>query len=387
MCAYRFPVGYEAIHPDVSINFQMNRFYTYVGEQRMLAELREAAPRIKTYVDLTREVLALAETALAEGRLLSGAYYLRLAEFYLFADDPRKPDVRGRFLQLIRGYYAITPDMLHLVKAAGYTLRAYRLESPERRGEIVLFGGFDSYVEEWWPLILCFRERGFNVTVFEGPGQGALIEEDGVPFTPDWKVPVGAILDAFDLDDVTLVGLSLGGGLAIRAAVDEPRVRRVIADDILTDFLDVVLRQTSGTVRAIVRGLLALNARALVDALIRRVMGGSPVAEWGVRHGMHVMGAATPGAFFEAARAFQTRDVSKRITQDVLLMAGAGDHFVPLRQLYDQTAWLTHARSITSRIFTVGESAANHCHVGNFGLALDVMVDWIHQTSAELQAA
>jgi pimeloyl-ACP methyl ester carboxylesterase len=52
-----------------------------------------------------------------------------------------------------------------------------------------------------------------------------------------------AVLDHFGLDGVTIVGISLGGGLAIRAAAHEPRVARVIADDILTDFLACNLRQ------------------------------------------------------------------------------------------------------------------------------------------------
>ena len=49
---------------------------------------------------------------------------------------------------------------------------------------------------------------------------------------------------------------------------------------------------------------------------------------------------------------YRTRDVSSLLTQDVLLCAGAEDHFVPLHQLYDQARWLTQARSVTTRIFT-----------------------------------
>jgi hypothetical protein len=59
------------------------------------------------------------------------------------------------------------------------------------------------------------------------------------------------------------------------------------------------------------------------------------------------------------------------------LLAGAGDHYVPLTQLYDQMAWLTSAQSITARVFTEAEAAHNHCQVGNLGLALDVIVHWI----------
>ena len=40
-----FPVGYHELHPDISVNFQMNRFYGWVGDESMLTEMREAASR------------------------------------------------------------------------------------------------------------------------------------------------------------------------------------------------------------------------------------------------------------------------------------------------------------------------------------------------------
>jgi hypothetical protein len=41
--ASSFPVGYHDLHPDVSLNFQLNRFYGWVGDDSMLTEMREAA--------------------------------------------------------------------------------------------------------------------------------------------------------------------------------------------------------------------------------------------------------------------------------------------------------------------------------------------------------
>jgi len=63
-------------------------------------------------------------------------------------------------------------------------------------------------------------------------------------------LPVGAVLDHFGLDQVTLLGISLGGWLAIRAEAGEPRIARVISDDILTDFLACNLRQFPASARA-----------------------------------------------------------------------------------------------------------------------------------------
>jgi hypothetical protein len=74
---------------------------------------------------------------------------------------------------------------------------------------------------------------------------------------------------------------------------------------------------------------------------------------------------------------FTTKDISKLITQDVLLLAGSEDHYVPTSQFFAQMKALINARSVTGRIFTRMDNAQNHCQVGNVRLALDVIIDWI----------
>jgi len=60
----RFPVGYYPLHPNVSLNFQMNRFWGWANEKQMLEELRAAGTRIKSYDDWTREMFDLSDKAL-----------------------------------------------------------------------------------------------------------------------------------------------------------------------------------------------------------------------------------------------------------------------------------------------------------------------------------
>jgi hypothetical protein len=55
---------------------------------------------------------------------------------------------------------------------------------------------------------------------------------------------------------VTLVGISLGGCLAIRAAAFEPRVRGVVAFDVLSDFFECMMAVHPGPASSIVRALL-----------------------------------------------------------------------------------------------------------------------------------
>ena len=52
-------------------------------------------------------------------------------------------------------------------------------------------------------------------------------------------------------------------------------------------------------------------------------------------------------------------------------------HYVPMEEWRDQIRMLKNARSITARLFTPSESAENHCQVGNYGLALKTIVNWL----------
>ncbi len=95
---------------------------------------------------------------------------------------------------------------------------------------------------------------------------------------------------------------------------------------------------------------------------------------------MHIFGLKTPHAALAAAAQYQTRDVSARVTQEVLLCGRTEDHYVPLHQLYDQARWLTGARSVTTRVFTRTDQAQNHCQIGNLPLALRTICAWIDLT-------
>lgn len=384
---FQFPVGYHLLHSDVSLNFQMNRFYNWVGDTRMLDEMRAVAPRIADLTDFTREFLALAEHSLTNGQLLKGAFYLRAAEFFMFPADAAKRPTRERFLELIKTHYGVTEADHSTIPYEGGALSAYRFTPSAPKGTIVMFGGFDSYIEELFAVIFALRDAGCEVIAFDGPGQGTALEDFKLPMTHEWEMPVKVVLDYFDLDDVSLLGFSLGGELVIRAAAYEPRVRRVIADDVLTDFSEVLLRQVSLAVRVMLTALLKVNAARAVNTLVRRAMKRSLVIEWGVQQGMHVSGSRSPCEFLRKVRSFRTTAVSARVTQDVLLLAGEQDHYVPLHQYHDQIKTLRNARSVTARLFTRVEQAQNHCQIGNLALSLQVIVGWLDAMMLEQSPA
>ncbi len=99
----------------------------------------------------------------------------------------------------------------------------------DKKGVLLIHGGNDSYFEEFFFPILYLRQKGYEVYLFEGPGQGGVVRIRKKHFTHEWEKPVKAVLDYFHLEDVTIVGVSLGGYLAPRAAAFERRIAKVVA--------------------------------------------------------------------------------------------------------------------------------------------------------------
>lgn len=82
-----------------------------------------------------------------------------------------------------------------------------------------------------------------SVILFDGPGQNSTLRFEKVPMTHEWEKPVAAVLNYIEAENVTLIGMSLGGYIAIRAASQEKRVQRVIAYDVMMDFFARITHQ------------------------------------------------------------------------------------------------------------------------------------------------
>ncbi len=233
------------------------------------------------------------------------------------------------------------------------------------RGTFVVHAGYDVYVEEFYGIAEAFASQGYQVIMFDGPGQGSTLTRENLPMTHEWEKPVGAVLDHFGLTNVTLVGISLGGCLALRAAAFEPRVKRVVAFDVMLDFFQCISSRRGKLAEAAITTLVRLRLGTVLNLLARTLMERDLMSKWGIEQGMHVLGAASPAAYFDKLKAYNTRSISALVAQHTLIMAGAEDHFVPLSQLFDQLPLLNHARSVTAHIFTRADQAQSHCQIGN----------------------
>jgi pimeloyl-ACP methyl ester carboxylesterase len=372
-----FPIGLYQLHPDPSVNFQMNRFYNWTNDESMLVEMQKAGSTIHSYTDLIQSFIQLGTHALEQDEKRKAAYYFRGAEFYLPESDSRKQQLRKQFISLTSDYYGISKNQHYMIPYQTGYLSAYRISPDNPKGIIVLFGGFDSYVEELFLLVMILKDAGYDIVCFDGPGQGTALENYQIPMTHEWEKPIKSVLDYFCLNDVTLIGMSLGGYLSLRAAAYEKRVKKVIAYDILTNFFDVLTHQIDPAYKDILINMLIQEKIEDVNTTLKQLMEKSLMLQWGMMQGMHITGSKSPYEFFHKINSYNTTSFSHLITQDVLLLAGQNDHYVPIEQLPAQISTLTNVHSLTARMFTPKETADMHCQIGNLGLAIDVMLNWM----------
>ncbi len=365
---------FKQLLPLHNLNFQMNRCLTHGVEACREEELLEIAPQLQQFDPKAwfEQWNMLARRAEGEGRLMHAAYYHRMSEFFLPEGVPEKANAYESFS---RCFYAATKEEnleVFTIPYEGSSLPAIRLAADDPKGVIVLHGGFDSFIEELYLYVRSFRAAGYTVIMFEGPGQGRPLQA-GLKMTHEWEKPVAAVLDFFELEDVTLIGVSLGGYLALRAAAYEPRIRHVVTWNVIWDALRGFNRdKPERFFTAIRKGRkMMINIMA---AVVRRL---DDMVDWLITHGMYVTGSETPFDHLQKFMNYQTKDLSPLIEQDVLLLAGENDHFVPVEFLELQKAALTSARSVRERMFTAEEGGDQHCQVGRIDLATNEILDWL----------
>jgi pimeloyl-ACP methyl ester carboxylesterase len=371
---------FSDLHRDPNINYQLNRFLI-PGAEQLFAEL---GARINNFDDWKREFLSAADGSQKRGELARAASLYRAAEFFMSPSDPERLRAFEKFIAL---FYLTHQDRrlerISVPYGSGHLSGLTLAPAAPARGTIVIHAGYDAYVEEFYGLAQAMASRGYQVVMFDGPGQGSTLMRDNMPMTPDWEKPVGAVLDHLGLSDVTLIGISLGGCLALRAAAFEPRIKRVVAFDVMLDFFQCITSRRGWAAQLALTTLVRLHLTPLVNMFSRAMMKRDLMSRWGIEQGMHVLGAATPAEYFRLLMGYNTRAISKLITQDALIMAGAEDHFVPLAQLFDQLPLLTNARSVTAQIFTRADQAQSHCQIGNLGLAVSQILSWVDSHSTE----
>ena len=328
----------------------------------------------------------------AQGRLVSArSAYLRASNYYrtaytfLFGApvDPRVIDTYRRQRAAFESALALmTPAGERIsIPYEGASLHGYLFRASgdgQPRPTLIINGGYDSTAEEAYFFSgAAAVARGYTCLVFDGPGQGSAIIEDGLVFRPDWEAVISPVVDfaisrpEVDKANIALMGVSFGGYLAPRAASAEPRIAACIADPgEFTLFEEMKSRMPPWIARELPNGnpLVLAGLNLMMRRRMRHVTAG-----WGLRRGLWVHGIESPLAYLRLTQDYSLESLAGRIRCPTLICSAENDDIgVTADKLY---AALTCEKARLR--FLAAEGAGEHCESGARTLFNERVFDWL----------
>lgn len=333
----------------------------------------------EVWAALGDRVSGLAVEAQSQGHRVSARLaFWRASSYYRNAGlmmmqvplDQRLVDSNQRQTDAFRSGAALMdhpPEILR-IPFEGTTLPGYFFavdDDPRPRPTVIVFGGYDATVEEQYFFNgAAALARGYNVLAFDGPGQGSVLIHQGLPMRADWGSVITPVVDYLqtrpdvDPNRIALIGLSLGGFLAPRAAAAEHRLAACIGDcgsyDLYAGFLDLLPPATrvgfeNGEAQVIEQVSDMLNQ-----------MAAQPTTGWSLRRGMLVHAVPTPMAYIEAMKPYTLVGYAEQITCPTFVCNAEGDRIsVSVPKLVEA---LTCEKEFVT--FTAAEGAGSHCEGG-----------------------
>ena len=315
-------------------------------------------------------VRSTAKAAEAAGqRFTAASAYLRACSYYQAGERFRTPkdgpalEAYRAAVDCFRRYAALTDrPRIEVVEVPyeGSSLPAYFVQAENtdaaRRPCVVFFDGLDITKElQYLRGVSDLVRRGVSCLIVDGPGNGESIRFRGLYLRPDWEVPGRAALDYLatrpdvDPERVGVLGISLGGYYAPRAAAFEPRFAACVAWGAQWDYHAVWRRRVEAGFRT------ALSVPG--------------------HHISWVLGVDSLEEALDKLQAYRLDGVVQRMRCPFLLTHGEADVQISMedaRALYDAVG----SADKTLRVFTVDEGGAQHCQSDYATLGSAVIFDW-----------
>lgn len=332
----------------------------------------------------------------ARQNFFKAATYYRSADFFLHGNwsDPRINSLWRQQTAAFNSAIGLLPipgqRITLCAKNDNFTIPAifYGSGMPGPRPTIMLGNGYDGAQEEMYHVIgQAAVQRGINVITYEGPGQPTVRREQNLGFIPDWEKVVSPVVDYLvtrpevDPKSIGLLGYSLGGYLAPRAAAFDDRIAAVIAIDGVYDYGAANLNEYPDFVKAIFK---AGNATAF-NKIIGEALA-SPETEtsvvWGIQQGLWSYNAKTPFEWMTKVQEYTLANVYKKIKAPVFVAEAQLDDVIP-----GQSKILAQklGKVATYHLFESIDGAAYHCSIGASVLQNQVVLDWFENVVEKAQ--
>ena len=262
---------------------------------------REWTATAARVAELGERSLAVGHRVTARENLLRASNYYRNAAAFVLDNPADNPEVAALYAAQIDTFAAASALFDHPAEAVSIpyqdtTLPGYLFlvdDSGAPRPSIIYTSGYDSTSQEcYFVLAVAAMRRGYNVRVFDGPGQGGALHLQKLVMRPDWEAVITPVVDyaltrpEIDSDRIAGFGYSLGGYLLARAAAFEHRLAALILDDGVHDL-------TSGVAENLPPFLMDWIEEGrdeYVVPVVALLLAVSSQLRWAVRNGMWVFG-------------------------------------------------------------------------------------------------
>ena len=333
--------------------------------------------------DYARRQQENGDKASAKKAFLRASNYYRMACFYATHDDPRHRKLWEKSVAYFHDMIALLDQPVERIdipfenaKLPGYYIPSGLPDRPT----LIAIGGFDSTKEE----VYCWvgesaREYGWNCLIFEGPGQwGALMNNPGLVFRPDYEKPVGAAVDYLmarddiDKEKIAIIGYSMGGYLSVRGALD-PRIKACIPNTLVVD--------CGASARAGMKGMVKYEA--FMNKMFNFLMKMNTPARWGFQHSAWTLGISNAIEWVTVYEPFTLLGFEEQLKGKPILFMFSEDDIMdaaaPSKDIV--TGLLDYIRSLDCpryvRLFSIQEGASSHCQMGGLSYAQAAIFGWL----------
>lgn len=334
---------------------------------------------LAAWTRLADQLTDQAQAMESAGRNLSaGQTYTRAANYLINAErmqaagSPSRVATYRRCLELLERAFSLADPLTSRV-AVPYeetTLPAYFTQAPATASGpapvMIMFNGLDSTKEH----IYCsghgteLAARGISTLMVDTPGTGEALRLQGLTSRIDTEKWAAACVDYLesrdDVDDskIGLVGWSLGGYYAPRAAAFEKRLALVVAWGANHDWGAVQRRR-------------------------RNREGERPIPHYW-EHVLWVWGYDDVDVFLDFADGVKLDGVVEKITVPFLILHGENDRQIPLQYAHRTFDQAVNSPKRELRVFTEGEGGAEHIGLDHLPYVSSFVADWVAETFEQL---
>ncbi|AVQ34961.1 alpha/beta fold hydrolase [Staphylococcus kloosii] len=353
-------------------NLQLNRFVGNLNDlslDKYVESLMENVNSDQQWWSVWREA---GDKACNNKNYKLATIFYRLAGFYLENSDEKNTLYElftVNFYKSIEVNYFYKKQYLNFSNAQLPIIILAKEEPVDFNNTIIIHGGFDSYIEDWCFSYSSLIEEGYTIIAFDGPGQGHMLNQN-VYLTYKWEQVVSFILDYFRIENTTIIGQSMGGFLCMRAAAYDLRIKNVICYDMFYQLSDSLFYKMDDVYFKLLEWL-ADNKITLINEKIDELKAQSQEFNWKINQSKNTLHVDSNEALLKEIQNYSIENDLPNIQQNILLLVGQNDQYVPTTRLGDFAAKLTNANLIKSTIFTSSYGGDGHCQAGHRGLAVN----------------